>query len=347
MGSIFTRTLSDGTLRYRAVIRIQRKDYPAFRESKTFTTKRIAEKWVKKREVEIENNPEILNGNQHEKSIRLSDAIDLYLNETEGVYSKTKVNALKLIKKFPIAKKSIMKLNSMDLSDHVALRKTYCPKVQVGPVVPSTILHELFQIRSVLTHASVMWETPVDLNAFDRTTAQLRKTRQISASRVRDRLPTNDELIIIMFAVFSCRRQAELTRMELKDYDQELHAWKIKNVKTPKGSLGNNKEFSVSDECQRIIEILMRPEIRKRFKSKNSDKYLLPFSSATISTEFHMACKHLGIEDLHFHDLRHEGCTWLTEKGFTIPQIQQCSLHDSWQSLQRYVSLKKSHIKFR
>ena len=194
MGTIVQRSLSDGTLRYRAVIRIQRKDYPAFRESKTFTTKRIAEKWVKKREVEIENNPEILNGNQHEKSIRLSDAIDLYLNETEGVYSKTKVNALKLIKKFPIAKKSIMKLNSMDLSDHVALRKTYCPKVQVGPVVPSTILHELLQIRSVLTHASVMWETPVDLNAFDRTTAQLRKTRQISASRVRDRLPTNDEL---------------------------------------------------------------------------------------------------------------------------------------------------------
>ena len=87
-----------------------------------------------------------------------------------------------------------MKLNSMDLSDHVALRKTYCPKVQVGPVVPSTILHELLQIRSVLTHASVMWETPVELNAFDRTTAQLRKTRQILASRARDRLPTNDEL---------------------------------------------------------------------------------------------------------------------------------------------------------
>ena len=153
--------------------------------------------------------------------------------------------------------------------------------------------------------------------------------------------------LIIMFAVFSCRRQAELTRMELKDYDQELHAWKIKNVKTPKGSLANNKEFSVSDECQRIIEILMRPEIRRRFKSKNSDKYLLPFSSATISTEFYIACKHLGIEDLHFHDLRYEGCTRLAEKGFTISQIQQCSLHDSWQSLQRYVSLKKSHIKFR
>lgn len=120
------------------MIRIQRKDYPAFRESKTFTTKRITEKWVKKREVEIENNPDILNGNQHEKSIRLSGAIDLYLSEKEGVYSKTKVNALKLIKKFSIAKKSIMKLNSMDLSDHVALRKTYCLKAGVGYTVTRT-----------------------------------------------------------------------------------------------------------------------------------------------------------------------------------------------------------------
>lgn len=109
-----------------------------YKESKTFSTKRIAGKWVKKREVEIENNPDILNGNQYEKSIRLSDAIDLYLNEREGVYSKTKVNALKLIKKFPIAKKSIMKLNSMDLSDHVALRKTYCPKAGVGSIVTRT-----------------------------------------------------------------------------------------------------------------------------------------------------------------------------------------------------------------
>ena len=85
----------------------------------------------------------------------------------------------------------------------------------------------------------------------------------------------------------------------------------------------------------------MRPEIRRQFKSKNSDKYLLPFSLATISTEFHMACKHLGIEDLHFHDLRHEGATRLAESGLTIPQIQQVTLHDTWSSLERYVSVKK------
>ena len=38
-----------------------------------------------------------------------------------------------------------------------------------------------------------------------------------------------------------------------------------------------------------------------------------------------MACKHLGIEDLRFHDLRHEGCTRLAEKRLyysTDPAMQ-------------------------
>ena len=57
IGTIAQRSLSDRTLRYPTKIRVNRKDYPAYKESKTFSTKRIAEKWVKKREVEIENNP--------------------------------------------------------------------------------------------------------------------------------------------------------------------------------------------------------------------------------------------------------------------------------------------------
>ena len=46
----------------------------------------------------------------------------------------------------------------------------------------------------------------------------------------------------------------------------------------------------------------------------------------------------LDIHDLHFHDLRHEGCSRLAESGLSIPEIQQVSLHDSWSSLQIYVN---------
>ena len=45
MGTISKRTLSDGTLRYRAEIRINRKEYPVYKESKTFSTNKLAEKY--------------------------------------------------------------------------------------------------------------------------------------------------------------------------------------------------------------------------------------------------------------------------------------------------------------
>ena len=49
MGSIRQRSLTDGTIRYRAGIRTNRKVYLVFIESKTFNPRRIAEKWIEDR----------------------------------------------------------------------------------------------------------------------------------------------------------------------------------------------------------------------------------------------------------------------------------------------------------
>jgi integrase len=58
------------------------------------------------------------------------------------------------------------------------------------------------------------------------------------------------------------------------------------------------------------------------------------------------ASKFLEINDLHFHDLRHEGISRLFEMGCTIPQVAAVSGHRSWQSLQRYSHLRMSGDKF-
>ncbi|EMD3824024.1 tyrosine-type recombinase/integrase [Acinetobacter baumannii] len=330
MGSITARKGADGNVSYRAAIRINKKGYPAYSESKTFHSKKVAENWLKKREVEIQENPDILFGKEQLINLTLSDAIDKYLDEVGSEYGRTKRYALLLIKKLPIARNIITKIHSTHLAEH----------------------------------AAVMWGMEVDLSSFDKATAQLRKTRQISSSKVRDRLPTNEELIaltklfaerwklnkygtkypmhlIIWFAIFSCRREAELTRLWLQDYDSYHSAWKVYDLKNPNGSKGNHKSFDVLEPCKRIIELLLDNEVRSRMLQLGYDKQLLlPLNPKTIGKEFRDACKMLGIEDLHFHDLRHEGCTRLAEQSFTIPEIQKVSLHDSWGSLQRYVSVK-------
>lgn len=49
MGTVSVRALSDGILRYRAEICINRREYPVYKESKTFSTKKLAEKRLKKK----------------------------------------------------------------------------------------------------------------------------------------------------------------------------------------------------------------------------------------------------------------------------------------------------------
>lgn len=48
MGSITARKGADGSVSYRAAIRINKKGYPAYSESKTFHSKKVAENWLKK-----------------------------------------------------------------------------------------------------------------------------------------------------------------------------------------------------------------------------------------------------------------------------------------------------------
>ena len=70
------------------------------------------------------------------------------------------------------------------------------------------------------------------------------------------------------------------------------------------------------------------------------DERLVPLNHRSVGAYWQRQLKLMGVEDLHFHDLRHEGCSRLAEDGLTIPAIQQVSLHESWSSLQRYVNLR-------
>ena len=78
---------------------------------------------------------------------------------------------------------------------------------------------------------------------------------------------------------------------------------------------------------------------------KTSDQ-IFPYSTYAISAAFTRACKILGITDLRFHDLRHDGVSRLFEIGLTIPHVASNSGHRSWTSLQRYTHLRQTGDKY-
>src|SRR5262249_19196181 len=99
--------------------------------------------------------------------------------------------------------------------------------------------------------------------------------------------------------------------------------------------IGNNVYCELPPEALNIVMSMPRSEAR-----------IFPYSTDAISTAFTRACKFLGIQDLRFHDLRHEGISRLFEIGKNIPQVAAVSGHRSWSSLKRYTHIRQSGDKY-
>lgn len=360
MGTISKRKSKNGDIRYRASIRINREGYPPYSESKTFSRQALAATWLKKRESEIELNPDILLGRES-KSMRLCDAIERYLTETSGQFGRSHVMSLKALNNFPLSKKY---LHHLKREDYTAFANARLNGLYAGykPIKPQTLNADLIGIRAVLRQARLSWGIEVNLSEFEDAMLGLKHGRKIASSAKRSRTPTSEELqhlteffytkfqrrksaypmhLIMWLAIYMPRRQDELTRLRLDD----LHGdwWLVRDSKSPKGSQGHHINTRITPQARQMIDAIMADDIRHCIyaSSKHWDaNLLLPISAKNISASFTRACKVLGIDDLHFHDLRHEGATRLAEQGLSIPEIQQVTGHESWSSLQRYVNIK-------
>lgn len=367
MGTIVKRVNPSGKTVYRAQIRIKRAGYPAYAESRTFRTKALARAWLLQREAEIDANSDILFGDVQKNSQipTLNEAIERYLAEVEC--NRSKKATMKLLQSFSIAELRLDRIRRNHITTLAMERRNGMPQLGLLPAQASTVLGNLQYIRTLLKHAHFVWGLEVYWTEFDLALEGLKRARLVNKSIERHRLPTAEELqclsnyfyaqwhcrqpqtfipmyLVIWLAIYSCRREDEITRMLLVDFNRDEMDWLIRDIKHPDGSKGNNKFFTVSALLLPVIDELLKNNVRQKMLQNRTGVYrdsLVPVNSRSISAAFTRACKVLGIEDLHFHDLRHEGATRLAEDGLTIPQIQKITLHDSWRTLQRYVNVRK------
>ena len=139
---------------------------------------------------------------------------------------------------------------------------------------------------------------------------------------------------IVAFAIFSTRRQEEITLLRWDDLDEDRIL--VRDMKHPGDKKGNNVYCELTTEAVAIIKSMPRNEERKSSPTR-------PMPSAP---RFTRACKILAINNLRFHDLRHEGISRLFEMGRTIPQVAAVSGHRSWISLKRYTHIRHSMDKY-
>jgi len=145
-----------------------------------------------------------------------------------------------------------------------------------------------------------------------------------------ERRPTSINMLKVTgFALFSTRRQDEIARMLWEDVDEERQQVMVRGMKNPGQKIGNDVWCQLPGEAWRILKSMPkeRPEI-------------FPYNSSSIATAWAKACKFLMIEDLHFHDLRHDGVSRLFEMDWDIPRVARVFGHRDWNSLRRYTHLR-------
>ena len=115
----------------------------------------------------------------------------------------------------------------------------------------------------------------------------------------------------------------------------------IRDRKDPRRKSGNNQRIPLLDatgyDAVAIIE-------EQRAFARNSCSRIFPYNGRSVGTAFRRQCRALNIDDLHFHDLRHEGTSRLFEAGFPIEQVSLVTGHKDWKMLRRYTHLKPESL---
>lgn len=346
MGTIRERARKDGSIAYLAQIVIKSKGKPTYREAETFNRRAEAVAYLKNRERELKQPGGV--DRARTRGLTVADAIDRYVKESLKDIGRTKAQVLETIKKHDIGSLEAGDVRSEDIVRFArGLAKT---------VKPQTVMNYMSHLSAVFRLAKPAWGIPLDYEAMKSAMTVTSQLGLTSKSDKRTRRPTLAELDklmvafgerqerapnavpmqkVIAFAIYSTRRQDEIVRILWADLDEAHKRVLVRDMKHPGQKRGNDVWVDLPDEALAIIKAMPKTDAR-----------IFPYSTDAVSAGFTRACQMLEIEDLHFHDLRHEGVSRLFEMGWNIPHVATVSGHRSWQSLQRYTHLRESGDKY-
>lgn len=344
MATITERAGADGTVSFKVQIRIKKAGKIIHNESRTFSKRALAEKWAKGRELELAD-PETLASAKLDK-ITVAEVIEMYISlfEEHKRWGRSKTADLKRLMNKSIGTKNAITLTQGEILDYIQERRTECG--------PATAKNDLIWLGVSMKTVAAAKDLPLAVAAVDAAMRLSKATRLVSKSKERERRPTPEELDkiesyfqrkvgmikfpmadIIQFAIASSRRLGEICRLRWEDLDVENSTCICRDVKHPRIKWGNHREFKLLNSAMEIIQ-----------RQPRTGELIFPFNEKSVSTNFTRACKIMEIEDLHFHDFRHEATCRLFALGYSIQEVQLFTLHESWGTLKRYANLRPRDV---
>jgi integrase len=323
-------------------------------QSQSFPTKALAKIWADRIEMEMaESRARGLVVNQ----TTIAELVDWYQRDVGKMkrVSKTQKGNLTRIRE-GLGPVVASKLTVAQIVEFVRKRRQgehlNGKGVKVPACGPATMTVEVGYLAELFKLATSMGKVTLESDVVAEARPALRLVKMVAKSAKRDRRPTAGELQqlrehfaaaawravipmvdIVDFAIASSRRQSEITRLLWADVDEAKRTCVVRDAKHPRAKAGNHRTFPLLGAAWEIVQ-----------RQPKTAAEIFPYNSKSIGAAFTRACADLRIDDLHFHDLRHEATSRFFEQGYSIEQVAAVTLHESWQELKRYTQLRPESL---
>lgn len=306
---------------------IRKNGFP--QQIKTFKTKVDAQKWARLLESEIDRG--IFVDRTEADKTTIGELIDRYIQEVTPLKKSAKNDRQRML----FLKNHFGYYTASQLqSKHIA---TYRDKRLAEGKQGSTVIKEIGSLSHLIDVSIKDWGIPL----INNVAKLVRKPKQ---ARGRDRrLADGEEQIllqaarnskspllapIITLAIETGMRLSELLSLEWEDIDLKKQIALLPMTKN-----GESRTVPLSKKAIKTMQAIPKqidmPKVFWRWKRADSFEYT-----------WRRMLKNTTIQDLRFHDLRHEACSRFFERGFNVMETAHISGHKTLQQLKRYTHLK-------
>lgn len=315
--------------------KVRRKGYPPI--SRTFDTKSDAEKWARQIEGEMDRGAFV--DRRESDSTTLDMALERYEREVTPRKKGAKQESLRIRawRRDPLAKFALSNLRGSDLA-------TWRDRRIAAGASPTTVRNDLALISHLFNTAIKEWGLTALSNPVEKIKmpAPARaRDRRLDREKDSDGLSEETWLLaacddgphwlgpMVRLALATAMRQGELLALDWRNIDLERKVARLQDTKN-----GDRRDVPLSSEAIKALNGLPGSRTGKVFS----------IGTMAVVHAFQRACKRTGINDLRFHDLRHEATTRLFEKGLNPMEAAAVTGHKTLQMLKRYTHLRAEDL---
>lgn len=299
--------------------------------TKSFINKRDAETWARQMEVLADRN-ELPLAVPEEPDMLLSDLVSRYIDEVvrRKRCSEYETIILQAFLRHPICQKLLKSLKT----------KHFCAyrDERLEVISKASLQRQLNPLRNMFEVAMNEWCLPIPENPLDKVKLKAidnrreRRLKDGELERILEAARTrrNPYIVpIIIFAISTSMRRGEILSLRWTHVD-----WKRRSVTLKTSKNGYSRTVPLTPQAYEILASLERDQ-----------EVVFPTTANAVRLMWQRITKDAGVEDLHFHDLRHEAISRLFELGLTVPEVASISGHRDGRMLLRYAHACNEMVK--